>query len=124
MITNLANAITTVVSHLKCGGVMTYPTEAVYGVGCDPFNKQAVQRLLTIKQRSIDKGLILIAADWEHLKELTLAIPVGLLNFGYKLAVTLVILHNPLSSAKIISFYPNKIFLFHPEERLVFHDHG
>jgi len=50
------------------GGIIAYPTEAVYGLGCDPDNYLAVSHLLDIKQRSIDKGLILIAADFEQLK--------------------------------------------------------
>ena len=45
------------------GGVMAYPTEAVYGLGCDPWNGEAVARLLAIKRRDVSKGLILIAAD-------------------------------------------------------------
>ena len=49
------------------GGILAYPTEAIYGLGCDPLNWYAVQRLLLLKQRSIDKGLILIAANYEQL---------------------------------------------------------
>jgi len=45
------------------GGIIAYPTEAVFGLGCDPLNPEAVQNLLTLKQRPMDKGLILIAAD-------------------------------------------------------------
>ena len=45
------------------GGVIAYPTEAVYGLGCDPWNGEAVARLLAIKRRDVSKGLILIAAD-------------------------------------------------------------
>jgi len=52
---------------LQQGGVIAYPTEAVYGLGCDPNNHQAVERLLAIKQRSQDKGLILIAAEFQQL---------------------------------------------------------
>jgi len=48
---------------LSKGGIIAYPTEAIYGLGCDPFNEIAVKRLLAIKNRSIDKGLILIAAN-------------------------------------------------------------
>ncbi len=48
---------------LKQGGIIAYPTEAVYGLGCDPLNPEAVMRLLALKQRSMDKGLILIASD-------------------------------------------------------------
>ncbi|MDE2461268.1 MAG: threonylcarbamoyl-AMP synthase [Gammaproteobacteria bacterium] len=45
------------------GGVIAYPTEAVFGLGCDPLNPQAVARILAIKQRDAAKGFILIAAD-------------------------------------------------------------
>jgi L-threonylcarbamoyladenylate synthase len=55
---------------LRAGGVVAYPTEAVYGLGCDPFNEKAVMRLLAIKGRAVDKGLILIAADHEQLEPL------------------------------------------------------
>lgn len=48
------------------GGVIAYPTEAVWGLGCDPFNRRAVHSLLSLKQRSADKGLILIASDIEQ----------------------------------------------------------
>ncbi|MGH8458800.1 MAG: L-threonylcarbamoyladenylate synthase [Nevskiales bacterium] len=52
---------------LRHGGVLAYPTEAVWGLGCDPLNLNAVHRLLALKQRPVDKGLILIAA---HLADL------------------------------------------------------
>jgi L-threonylcarbamoyladenylate synthase len=45
------------------GGVIAYPTEAVFGLGCDPLNAAAVAKLLAIKSRGVDKGFILIAAD-------------------------------------------------------------
>lgn len=49
------------------GKVIAYPTEAVFGLGCDPANLEAVQRILTLKQRPAHKGLILIAADLQQL---------------------------------------------------------
>lgn len=49
-------------ARLHSGAVLAYPTEAVWGLGCDPFDADAVARLLRIKQRPVDKGLILIAA--------------------------------------------------------------
>lgn len=52
---------------LDGGGVIAYPTEAVYGLGCDPRDAEAVLRLLRLKQRPLDKGLILIGARFEHL---------------------------------------------------------
>ena len=48
---------------LHQGGVVAYPTEAVWGLGCDPFDPQALVRLLAIKQRPAAKGMIVIAAD-------------------------------------------------------------
>ncbi len=53
---------------LAAGGLLAYPTEAVYGLGCDPWNFEAVQRLLALKRRPLSKGLILIAADFEQLR--------------------------------------------------------
>jgi len=52
---------------LHSGGIIAYPTEAVWGLGCDPGNEQAVMRLAALKQRSIEKGLILVAADLAQL---------------------------------------------------------
>ena len=54
--------------QLRQGGVIAYPTEAVYGLGCDPLNRDAVDHLLRIKQRPVEKGLILIASGFEQLK--------------------------------------------------------
>lgn len=45
------------------GGVVAYPTEGVFGLGCLPDDMAAVERILTIKQRDPSKGLILIAAN-------------------------------------------------------------
>ncbi|MCX8650233.1 Sua5/YciO/YrdC/YwlC family protein [Gilliamella sp. B2776] len=55
------------IGRLKNGDVIAYPTEAVFGLGCDPNNEIAVLNLLQLKQRSIDKGLILIASDYQQL---------------------------------------------------------
>ena len=50
--------------HLKRGGLIAYPTESCYGLGCDPQNFRAVKKLLKLKQRPQRKGLILIAANY------------------------------------------------------------
>ena len=52
------------VQALQNGEVIIYPTEAVWGIGCDPRNEAAVEKLLAIKQRPKHKGLILIANDY------------------------------------------------------------
>lgn len=52
---------------IRQGGVVAYPTEAVYGLGCHPLNEAAVRRVLAIKQRPENKGVILLGADLEQL---------------------------------------------------------
>jgi len=53
---------------LKNGGVIAYPTEAVYGLGCQPFDQAAVSRVLDLKQRHPGKGLILISDKLSRLE--------------------------------------------------------
>lgn len=53
---------------IRRGAVIAYPTEAVYGLGCNPLDGAAVRRLLAIKGRDVRKGVILIAADFEQLR--------------------------------------------------------
>jgi L-threonylcarbamoyladenylate synthase len=54
------------VEVIREGGVIAYPTEAVWGLGCDPFNEKAVRRLLALKSRAEEKGLILITGQLEQ----------------------------------------------------------
>lgn len=49
------------------GGVIAYPTEAVYGLGCDPFNQASVESIQSLKGRGTEKGFILLIADWSQL---------------------------------------------------------
>lgn len=57
-----------VLRALRQEEVIAYPTEAVFGLGCDPDSEKAVNALLALKQRPWQKGLILIAANYEQLK--------------------------------------------------------
>lgn len=59
-----------IVRLLGSGGIIAYPTEGVFGLGCDPWNRHAVNRLLAIKKRSQSKGLIVIAAALDQLDAL------------------------------------------------------
>jgi L-threonylcarbamoyladenylate synthase len=56
------------VNALAEGEVVAVPTEAVYGLSADPKNLQAVQRLISLKKRNPDKGLILVAAELSQLE--------------------------------------------------------
>jgi L-threonylcarbamoyladenylate synthase len=55
-------------AHLRRGGLIAYPTESCYGLGCDPRNPHALKRLIRLKGRSAAKGLLLIA---HHFKQFT-----------------------------------------------------
>ena len=54
-------------AHLRRGGLVAYPTESCYGLGCDPRNPRALKRLIQLKGRDAAKGLLLIA---DHVKRL------------------------------------------------------
>jgi L-threonylcarbamoyladenylate synthase len=64
---------------LKQGGIVAYATEYCFGLGCDPFNRDAVLRLLRIKRRPVKKGLIVLAADTGQLTPYIEAIPAPVL---------------------------------------------
>lgn len=55
---------------VEAGGVIAYPTEAVWGLGCDPDNREACLALLQIKQRPVEKGMILVAASMAQFADL------------------------------------------------------
>ena len=60
---------------LQAGNLLAYPTEAVWGIGCDPFNKTAVKQILAIKQRPIEKGMIVITGDIAHIQPFLQPLP-------------------------------------------------
>ncbi len=51
------------------GGVIAYPTEAVFGLGCMPLFQDSVFRILQLKHRAVEKGLILVASSIEQLED-------------------------------------------------------
>lgn len=55
--------------RLRAGAVIAYPTEAVFGLGCDPENEAAVQRLLSLKGRPLAAGLILIGSSFGQFED-------------------------------------------------------
>jgi L-threonylcarbamoyladenylate synthase len=65
---------------LEAGGIIAYPTEAIYGIGCDPEDDDAILEVLWLKQRSPEKGLILIAADFNQLQDYIAPLPAEVLS--------------------------------------------
>ena len=61
---------TDVVATLESGEVVAYPTEGVWGLGCDPFDESAVKKVYELKRRPENKSVILLVKDWEQAEAL------------------------------------------------------
>ena len=55
---------------IKHGGIIAYPTDTIYGLGCDPFNPDAIEKINLIKQRPLNKHFILLAGNIKQLRSL------------------------------------------------------
>jgi L-threonylcarbamoyladenylate synthase len=62
--------IAAAVGALRNGDLIGYPTEAVWGLGCDPYCEAAVSKILALKSRPVSKGLILIAGSFDQVEKL------------------------------------------------------
>lgn len=62
------------VEILKTGGIILHPTDTIWGLGCDPFNEKAIQKIQQIKKRPADQPFILLVHSIEMLKKYVLAI--------------------------------------------------
>ncbi|MDW5288812.1 L-threonylcarbamoyladenylate synthase [Formosa sp. PL04] len=67
--------INTALQILKQGGLILYPTDTVWGVGCDASNADAVEKIFKLKQRQDSKALICLVADDRMLKKYVKEIP-------------------------------------------------
>ena len=81
---------------LKAGGVILYPTDTVWGIGCDATNASAVARIFTIKQRSESKSLIILVSSITMLRDYIADLPQNILNYLQKVTEpTTIIYENP-----------------------------
>jgi len=62
-------------STLKAGGIILYPTDTIWGLGCDATNPEAIQKIFALKKRQDSKALISLVADEKQLKNITGSIP-------------------------------------------------
>ena len=69
--TDLAKDISSAVAVLRKGGIIVYPTDTVWGIGCDACNSEAVRRVFEIKRRADSKALITLVADGEDVARYT-----------------------------------------------------
>ncbi len=93
---------------LKAGRVIAYPTEAVFGLGCDPDNESALQSVIDVKGRDSHKGLILIASSQHQLREFIApvsAVQQETLDAHWPGPVTFVVPANTRNSNSLLSGY-------------------
>ena len=60
---------------LKQGGIILYPTDTIWGIGCDATNTDAIAKIFKLKKRADSKALISLVANKEQLKSITETIP-------------------------------------------------
>lgn len=78
---NFENDIKKCVEVLKNGGVILYPTDTVWGLGCDATNKDAVAKVYKIKERSDSKALIVLGATERDVMQYTAAVDLSLFDY-------------------------------------------
>jgi L-threonylcarbamoyladenylate synthase len=61
--------IADIVRTLALGGTILYPTDTIWGVGCDATNEDAVQKIYDLKQRNTGKGFVILVSDLQMLRE-------------------------------------------------------
>ncbi|MCL6294746.1 L-threonylcarbamoyladenylate synthase [Jejuia spongiicola] len=71
----MRSEINNVLQVLKNGGIILYPTDTVWGIGCDASNPEAVKKIYKLKQREDSKALICLVADDRMLKKYVKTIP-------------------------------------------------
>jgi L-threonylcarbamoyladenylate synthase len=60
---DFSNDIDSCLRVLKSGGIILYPTDTIWGIGCDATNEEAVEKIFTVKERPSNKSLIVLVAD-------------------------------------------------------------
>jgi L-threonylcarbamoyladenylate synthase len=63
------------IQTLKAGGVLLYPSDTIWGLGCDARNEEAIEKILELKNRPANKGLILLISKIEQLSEYVEQVP-------------------------------------------------
>ena len=86
----IANAV----EVLKKGGIILYPTDTIWGIGCDANNKEAVNKIFTLKKRAKSKALIILIAEYTNLYKLMLQVPPSAFNEMHNKLPTTIIVDN------------------------------
>lgn len=67
MTTDFENDVTAALGALRTGGVILYPTDTIWGIGCDATDEEAVKKVFALKQRPEKKSLVILLADVKDL---------------------------------------------------------
>lgn len=107
---NWHNEINRAVVNLKKGKTILYPTDTIWGIGCDVTNKQSIKKIFQIKERSESKSLIVLVNGLEMLQEYVKIIPEKILDFIKKQTQPTTIIYNhPKNLAKNLIAKDNTI---------------
>ncbi len=88
-----AEGLARAVEIIRRGGVVVYPTETVYGIGCDPSAESAVARVRQIKGRDSDRPMLAVTHEWHRVLPWLLTVPNAfgpLMSIEPPLAITMV----------------------------------
>jgi L-threonylcarbamoyladenylate synthase len=103
---------------LRAGGILIYPTDTIWGIGCDATSEKAVSEIYRIKRRSESKSLVILVSDWEMLSAYVPEIPDGVKDYLRQVAKpTTVIYQSPTGLAPNVVASDNTVAI-----RLVRHD--
>lgn len=106
------------ISVLKRGGLILYPTDTVWGIGCDPTNIDAIDRIFALKQRDDSKSLICLVTDFKMLNEFVEDVPeVAYDILKYASKPTTIIYDKPIRVAENLIADDNTLALRVTKER-------
>lgn len=82
------------IKALEAGGVVLYPTDTVWGLGCDALNEQAIDKIFTVKKRPRDKSLIILLADARDILQYIAAPPPDIIDMIGRFAKPTTVIYN------------------------------
>ncbi|PHR14694.1 MAG: threonylcarbamoyl-AMP synthase [Aequorivita sp.] len=114
---NQADEINNAFTVLKKGGIILYPTDTVWGIGCDATNAQAIEKVFKLKNRSDKKSLICLVSDFKMLNEYVENVPeVAYDILKYAKKPTTIIYDNPIRVAENIIAEDNSLAIRVPKD--------
>tara|TARA_B100000575_G_scaffold171612_1_gene137422 strand:- start:26186 stop:26740 length:555 start_codon:yes stop_codon:yes gene_type:complete len=99
----LDNEIKKALNVLSAGGTILYPTDTIWGIGCDAFSDNAIKKVFKIKKRDLSKGLICLASSFEMVMKYVNINNIDLITKISKEAPTTFIFDNPRKISKLVS---------------------